>query len=253
MKKLILTLIIFISAVTIGFYLLDKFIYPMNIFLSSTNKPWTTTPGQTCDFSGCSESEMNKIYNYYLQQAVEKKDPSLCKNVKGIDNGDYMTTKAIAVYFCTAEYGGKIGDVSFCQQLDKDVKYPGTASQQYVCYEQIALVATNLETCDELPTDTYPVNVKYECYSQVAERSSDVLICEKIPETGDRNFRGSRKNCLIALGKGLRDPAVCRKLTEDWISTECVTSIAVDLKDSTLCKHAEHQSSVEYCLSAFSP
>lgn len=189
-------------------------------------KPWISYEGKVCDFSGCRTSEMNQKYNYWLSQAITKRNPRLCSEVEGYDNGDYRDSKEIAVYFCKARYGGGIGDEDYCLNLENTVKYKGAATQQYVCFQEMLKNISDTNTCDKFPTNTYPVNSRYECYSAVAERNKDVNICKKIPEQGyDRNFRGSRKNCLIAVGKSLNDTLVCSYLTEKWVADECIQAV----------------------------
>lgn len=222
-------------------------IYAYKLYFSFFG-PWKSFQGTVCDWGGCRTSPMNQKYNYWLAQAVEKKNPNICNNVEGIDGGDYMTPKEEAIYFCKADYGGKLGDVGYCNKLDNSVKFKGAATQQYVCFSKIADNTNSLSICDKLPVGSYPVSARYECYSNVAEKNRDVSICKMLPEQGyDINFRGSRKNCLISLGKALRDPSVCFNLTESWVATECVTALAVNLKSTKFCDVIPNESGRESC------
>lgn len=193
---------------------------------SQIAKPWKSFEGKVCSWGRCYTSEINQKYNYWLSRAAEERNPNLCNKVEGLDAGDYEISKEEAVYFCKARYGGRIGDINYCLKLDNSVKYQGTATQQYACFAEMLESVGEINVCDKFPTDTYPVNVRYECYSKVAERTKDPTICQKLPEQGyDRNFKGSKKNCLIAVGKELGNSEVCRYLTESWVANECKKAV----------------------------
>ncbi|MFC1711620.1 hypothetical protein ACFLZ1_03485 [Patescibacteria group bacterium] len=167
------------------------------------------------------------LYNRFFDFAVKTRNPGICNFIFfGQLHGDYGTSASESRYFCKARYGGRLGDIDYCLKLDNSVKYKGTASQQYICFKEMLESVSNIEICDKLPTDTYPVNARYECYSKVAEKTKDAAICQQIPEQGyDRNFRGSRKNCLIAIGRKLSSSEVCRYLTETWVVNECKKAV----------------------------
>jgi len=85
------------------------------------SKPWLLYEGSSYNFKGCWPSEMNKKYNYWLDQAVKQDNPILCDNVEGYDYGDYFESKEAAALRCRAEYYSKIAEKTnnplICQKI----------------------------------------------------------------------------------------------------------------------------------------
>lgn len=178
----------------VGFIVFDRLIYPVSLHLPGA-KPWSNYPGTACTFSGCYESEKNKVYAYYLDLAVAQKDPGLCRNVKGRDHGDYSDSRELTIYFCKAEYGGRIGDLQFCNSLDTFTKYQGTRSQRDSCLTTMMNTYVEDESlCEEFPADSKYASPSH-CFAAVAYKKADIAICEEIPEVPESKAF-LRKSCI---------------------------------------------------------
>lgn len=122
-KKAVLFALLVLIVVVGAFYLFNKFVYPIVTFLPDSLKPWSKTERKVCDFGGCHDSEINKIYSYYLQLAISKNNPKYCENVVGYDSGDTgIAPKEYAVNQCKVEYSIKTADLDTCKSLPDEIK-----------------------------------------------------------------------------------------------------------------------------------
>lgn len=208
-KRRLFLIIIFIIAV-----ILASILFFLN---RRVVKPWKSFEGKVCDGSRCYTSEVHQKYNYWLYKAAEERNPGLCNNVEALGGGTWIT-KEETMDFCKARYGGRIGDIDYCLKLDRPFKY--------MCLEEMLENVDEINICDKFPTDLDPVNARYECYSKVAEKTRDITICQRIPEQGyNRHYRGSKENCLIAVGEKLNNSEVCQYLTGERSVGECVEKV----------------------------
>ncbi|MCJ7740901.1 hypothetical protein MUP32_06355 [Candidatus Microgenomates bacterium] len=105
--------------------------------------PWKSYKGIICDLNGCHTSEIQQQNEYWIDQAIIKKDVALCNNSLGF--GFQNKAKEQSVYECKSEYAVGIGDLEYCSSLDKEVQYVN-------CRQKYAIKYRKPEICEGIST-----------------------------------------------------------------------------------------------------
>jgi len=120
-------------------------LYFVRIILPS-QKPWSSYEGKICDYSGCHTSEIEQQNQYWIDQAIKKKNINLCDNSLGFFVGG--RPKEQSIYLCKAAYAVGVGNLEYCRNLDKEAPYVN-------CRQQFATKYHQPEICDEIKTPNY--------------------------------------------------------------------------------------------------
>jgi len=117
-----------------------------NILPLQIQKPWSSYEGKICDYSGCHTSEIEQQNQYWIDQAIKKKNINLCDNSLGFFVGG--RPKEQSIYLCKAAYAVGVGNLEYCRNLDKEAPYVN-------CRQQFATKYHQPEICDEIKTPNY--------------------------------------------------------------------------------------------------
>ena len=117
-----------------------------NILPLQIQKPWSSYEGKICDYSGCHTSEIEQQNQYWIDQAIKKKNINLCDNSLGFFVGG--RPKEQSIYLCKAAYAVGVGNLEYCRTLDKEVQYVN-------CRQEFAAKYHKPEICDEIKTPGY--------------------------------------------------------------------------------------------------
>lgn len=127
-------------------------------------------------------------------------------------------------------------DTNTCKEMTEQVKRDW-------CYWVVALSSNNVRICDQIQHSIY----KDGCYMGVAMMTNTISLCDSIKLEDHAKIFATKKRCR-ALVNG--DLSVCDQITTPTAQREaCYLTVAVALKDMSMCDKITDADSKDLCVS----
>jgi len=213
-KKFLFTILIGVFLFCILSILLILLLSKNTFIINNILKPWKNYSNENCTFGDCESSDSFKVFNYWLEKAIEDKNPDLCKNVIELDFGDFTYNQELAEKHCRIKYAGRMSDFDYCKNLEE-------IELRNSCFRSIADNSYDIETCEKMPDTEDTYSIKYYCYSKVALKTKNADYCNLIDEDYSTELAGSKMNCLSEIAKVRKNTDICDNLSDPIQINEC--------------------------------